>query len=193
MATPTGFCCSTATRWVRTEQELSAFPSRVLPNIQFLLPLLCLPFPDVTFQPTPALTYRTTGGILDFYMVLGPTPELVVQEYTAVRFSFRRRKLIGVSAWLGFGGWWGFILGGYSLFTVIFLSFSFVAGRATRHASLLGTGIPVMPLRLRKRHRNRHAGGRDESSPNTLRRLRAASPCDGARTSGFGASSALKQ
>ncbi|KFP94754.1 Maltase-glucoamylase, intestinal, partial [Haliaeetus albicilla] len=39
---------------------------------------------DVTFQPTPALTYRTTGGILDFYMVLGPTPELVVQEYTGL-------------------------------------------------------------------------------------------------------------
>ncbi|KAJ7325169.1 hypothetical protein JRQ81_018189 [Phrynocephalus forsythii] len=37
---------------------------------------------DVTFQPTPALTYRTIGGILDFYMVLGPTPEDVVQEYT---------------------------------------------------------------------------------------------------------------
>ncbi|NXL92542.1 MGA protein, partial [Alectura lathami] len=37
---------------------------------------------DVTIQPTPALTYRTIGGILDFYMVLGPTPELVVQEYT---------------------------------------------------------------------------------------------------------------
>ncbi|KAL2301348.1 hypothetical protein Nmel_011919 [Mimus melanotis] len=37
---------------------------------------------DVTFQPTPALTYRTTGGILDFFVVLGPTPELVVQEYT---------------------------------------------------------------------------------------------------------------
>ncbi|KAM7399513.1 hypothetical protein PAMP_018780 [Pampus punctatissimus] len=39
---------------------------------------------DVTFQPTPALTYRTVGGILDFYMVLGPTPEMVVQEYTAL-------------------------------------------------------------------------------------------------------------
>lgn len=50
----------------------------------FLISLL--PFPDVTFQPTPALTYRTTGGILDFYMVLGPTPELVVQEYTTVGF-----------------------------------------------------------------------------------------------------------
>ncbi|XP_066063920.1 maltase-glucoamylase-like [Chamaea fasciata] len=37
---------------------------------------------DVTFQPTPALTYRTIGGILDFYLVLGPTPEQVVQEYT---------------------------------------------------------------------------------------------------------------
>uniref|UniRef100_A0A672GPS6 P-type domain-containing protein n=1 Tax=Salarias fasciatus TaxID=181472 RepID=A0A672GPS6_SALFA len=39
---------------------------------------------NVTFQPTPALTYRTLGGILDFYMILGPTPEMVVQEYTAL-------------------------------------------------------------------------------------------------------------
>ncbi|KAM9481823.1 sucrase-isomaltase, intestinal [Clarias gariepinus] len=39
---------------------------------------------DVTVQLTPALTYRTIGGILDFYIVMGPTPELVVQEYTAM-------------------------------------------------------------------------------------------------------------
>lgn len=45
-------------------------------------------FPDVTLQPTPALTYRTVGGILDFYMVLGPTPEMVVQEYTQVSHVF---------------------------------------------------------------------------------------------------------
>ena len=62
--------------------------------------LISLPlFPDVTFQPTPALTYRTTGGILDFYVVLGPTPELVVQEYTAVGFLLYY-KLMPVFGWL---------------------------------------------------------------------------------------------
>ncbi|XP_073692479.1 sucrase-isomaltase, intestinal-like [Garra rufa] len=39
---------------------------------------------DVTFMPTPALTFRTIGGILDFYMVMGPTPEEVVQQYTEI-------------------------------------------------------------------------------------------------------------
>uniref|UniRef100_H0XZP9 P-type domain-containing protein n=1 Tax=Otolemur garnettii TaxID=30611 RepID=H0XZP9_OTOGA len=38
---------------------------------------------DVTLSPYPALTFRTIGGILDFYMFLGPTPENVVQQYTA--------------------------------------------------------------------------------------------------------------
>jgi hypothetical protein len=32
----------------------------------------------------PALTYRTIGGVLDFYMFLGPSPEYVVQQYTKV-------------------------------------------------------------------------------------------------------------
>ncbi|XP_023562027.1 sucrase-isomaltase, intestinal [Octodon degus] len=39
---------------------------------------------DVTFQPTPALTYRTVGGILDFYMFLGPTPEVATVQYHEV-------------------------------------------------------------------------------------------------------------
>ncbi len=43
---------------------------------------------DVTFLPNPALTYRTIGGILDFYMVMGPTPEAVVQQYTEVAITF---------------------------------------------------------------------------------------------------------
>ena len=31
------------------------------------------------------LTWRTIGGVLDFYVFLGPSPENVVQQYTQVR------------------------------------------------------------------------------------------------------------
>lgn len=39
---------------------------------------------EVTLQPAPAITYRTIGGILDFYVFLGNTPEQVVKEYLEV-------------------------------------------------------------------------------------------------------------
>lgn len=35
-------------------------------------------------QPSPALTWRTTGGILDFYVFLGPDPQSVVRQYLDV-------------------------------------------------------------------------------------------------------------
>ncbi|XP_068137043.1 sucrase-isomaltase, intestinal [Hyperolius riggenbachi] len=37
---------------------------------------------DLLLQDAPALTYRTVGGILDFFVFMGPTPEGVVQQYT---------------------------------------------------------------------------------------------------------------
>ncbi|KAL4237199.1 hypothetical protein ACF0H5_005579 [Mactra antiquata] len=39
---------------------------------------------EYSFTPLPMLTYTTIGGILDFYMFLGPEPETVVQQYTNV-------------------------------------------------------------------------------------------------------------
>ncbi|ESN90957.1 hypothetical protein HELRODRAFT_116430 [Helobdella robusta] len=39
---------------------------------------------DFDVQPTPALTFRSIGGVLDFYIFTGPTMENVVQQY--VRF-----------------------------------------------------------------------------------------------------------
>lgn len=32
----------------------------------------------------PGLTFRTAGGMLEFFVFLGPTPESVVQQYTNV-------------------------------------------------------------------------------------------------------------
>jgi alpha-glucosidase (family GH31 glycosyl hydrolase) len=37
---------------------------------------------DYSFSSTPSLTIRTIGGILDFFVFLGPKPEQVIQQYT---------------------------------------------------------------------------------------------------------------
>ncbi|XP_032312563.1 lysosomal alpha-glucosidase [Camelus ferus] len=36
---------------------------------------------DVVLQPSPALSWRSTGGILDLYVFLGPEPKNAVQQY----------------------------------------------------------------------------------------------------------------
>uniref|UniRef100_A0A8B9HXV6 Maltase n=1 Tax=Astyanax mexicanus TaxID=7994 RepID=A0A8B9HXV6_ASTMX len=37
---------------------------------------------EVTLQPAPAITYRTIGGVLDFYIMLADTPKAITQEFT---------------------------------------------------------------------------------------------------------------
>ncbi|XP_053308822.1 lysosomal alpha-glucosidase [Spea bombifrons] len=39
---------------------------------------------DVLLQAAPAVTWRTTGGILDFYVFLGPEPKAVIRQYQDV-------------------------------------------------------------------------------------------------------------
>ncbi|XP_032097324.1 lysosomal alpha-glucosidase isoform X1 [Sapajus apella] len=39
---------------------------------------------DVVLQPSPALSWRSTGGILDVYVFLGPEPKSVVRQYLDV-------------------------------------------------------------------------------------------------------------
>ncbi|XP_046554565.1 lysosomal alpha-glucosidase-like [Haliotis rubra] len=37
---------------------------------------------EAVLQPSPAITWRTIGGVLDFYIFLGPSPADVVSQYT---------------------------------------------------------------------------------------------------------------
>ncbi len=40
--------------------------------------------------PDPSLLYRTIGGVLDLYFILGDSPEQVIQRYTQVSLQFHK-------------------------------------------------------------------------------------------------------
>ena len=39
---------------------------------------------DVMLSPASAVTWRSIGGVLDFWVFTGPTPEMVIAQYTEV-------------------------------------------------------------------------------------------------------------
>ncbi|GAB6019833.1 hypothetical protein CHUAL_001373 [Chamberlinius hualienensis] len=44
---------------------------------------------EVALHPDPSITYRSIGGVLDFFIFLGPTPENVAQQYQSlIGFSY---------------------------------------------------------------------------------------------------------
>lgn len=78
-------------------------------SFNFMNSYVVYPLPEVILQPAPAVTYRTIGGVLDFYILFGDTPEQVVQEFLLVSRSCDVQvKYLGkydVSEW--FAGWLG--------------------------------------------------------------------------------------
>lgn len=54
---------------------------QVLPNVWTGIFLFNSNAMDIIIQPAPMVTWRTVGGILDFYIFVGFTPEEVVQQY----------------------------------------------------------------------------------------------------------------
>uniref|UniRef100_A0A2K6NW22 Lysosomal alpha-glucosidase n=1 Tax=Rhinopithecus roxellana TaxID=61622 RepID=A0A2K6NW22_RHIRO len=98
---------------------------------------------DVVLQPSPALTWRSTGGILDVYIFLGPEPKSVVRQYLDV---------VGRSCSLATAPTPR--LPPASLMT------SALACRIPVHAAVLGPGLPPVPLGLLL-HRHHPPGGRE--------------------------------
>ena len=84
----TWYSSKIATQWVRTQCLHETFISSWdnYTNLLHKCPFLLI---EVTLQPSPypAITYRTIGGVLDFYVFLGENPNHALQQYIHVSLS----------------------------------------------------------------------------------------------------------
>uniref|UniRef100_F7A375 Lysosomal alpha-glucosidase n=1 Tax=Callithrix jacchus TaxID=9483 RepID=F7A375_CALJA len=96
---------------------------------------------DVVLQPSPALSWRSTGGILDVYVFLGPEPKSVVRQYLDV--VGRACSLAAAPT---------------PRLPPHPLTASALACRIPIHAAILGPGLPPVPLGLLL-HRHHPPGG----------------------------------
>lgn len=83
-AARTEFCYTAATQWVKIGQFKFTFVSLSFPQKKLVSSHKHFFFFSTEYQlqsASPAVNFRTTGGVLDFYVVLGPTPEEVTKQY----------------------------------------------------------------------------------------------------------------
>ena len=55
--------------------------------LQYIKNCILSPFmfiQEIRVQPNPAITFITIGGIIDFYLYLGPSPQEVVSQHTDI-------------------------------------------------------------------------------------------------------------
>lgn len=131
---------------------------------QFQAAFFCV-WSDVALQPGPALTWRSIGGILDFYVFLGLDPGSVVQQYVEVIGQW---ECFDEDAWLKqlVAGRLGTLkekdgtttykkqtemvkcITLRSVCFLIFLPSNWFSHRTASHANLLGLRVPPLSLGL---------------------------------------------
>lgn len=107
------------------------------------------------------LIYRTIGGILDFYVFMGPEPENVVQQYHKVKQNTEKIYGIFIGALL------------MSQFKCWPVYFGLILGyRKTILTAILVIGFPTVSLWLQQYRKDARSSQPNEEGKHTARELK---------------------